>query len=78
MCFNFNDFNNFKWSYNMEKRKSPHPQWALNCKLPGTEIRNFGGKYYLYKVWSEYNPETKKSKKKTGNFWAKLPKKMVL
>jgi hypothetical protein len=40
-----------------------HPDWALEYKKPGTELKIINGRYYLYAVKSQYNKETKRSKK---------------
>ena len=48
------------------KKTSPHPDWALACKRPGTELRFINGRYYLYEVSSKWNPEKKRSMKITG------------
>lgn len=45
------------------KQKSPHPEWAVKHRVPGTELKKIGGKYYLYNVTSVYDKEIKKSKK---------------
>ncbi len=45
-----------------------HPQWALEQKRPGTELRCIRGKYYLYECSSFYDKETKSSRKKTGAY----------
>lgn len=42
-----------------------HPDWVLKHKTPKTEIRLIRGKYYLYNVSSCWNPEKKRSQKKT-------------
>lgn len=52
----------------MEERKSPHPDWALKHRKPGTELRKIGNRYYLYEVKSFYDKEQKKSRKKTVGF----------
>lgn len=57
------------------KKVSPHPEWALKCKKPGTELRNFGGKYYLYQVTSIRDKETKKTKKITGPLLGRITEK---
>ncbi len=51
----------------MEK-KTNHPQWALDQKRPGTELRCIRGKYYLYECSSFYDKEKKKTRKKTGAY----------
>src|SRR5580658_6356176 len=48
------------------KHKFPHPQWAIQHRKPGTELRNINGRYYLYAVSSRYDPVLKKSRKITG------------
>lgn len=42
-----------------------HPQWALDHKKPGTELRNIGGRYYLYQITSAWDKEEKCTKKIT-------------
>lgn len=60
---------------NMKKRrKSPHPAWALKYRSPGTELRNFSGKFYLYAVKSVYDPVKKRAKKVTGQLLGKITK----
>jgi len=49
-----------------EKSKSPHPDWATDLRLPGTELRLIRGRYYLYAVSSKYDPTLKRAKKVTG------------
>ncbi len=51
----------------MEKKVN-HPQWALDQKKPGTELRCIRGKYYLYECSSFYDKELKKTRKKTGKY----------
>lgn len=50
------------------KEKANHPQWALDQKRPGTELRCIRGKYYLYECSSFYDKEQKKTRKKTGRY----------
>ena len=50
------------------KNKVEHPQWALDQKRPGTELRCIRGKYYLYECSSFYDKEKKKTRKKTGAY----------
>lgn len=50
------------------KAKIQHPQWALDQKRPGTELRCIRGKYYLYECSSFYDKELKKTRKKTGAY----------
>ena len=48
------------------KQKHTYPQWALNHRKPGTELRFLNNTYYLYQVSAVYDPVSKKGKKKTG------------
>ena len=50
------------------RKKAEHPQWALDHKRPGTELRCIRGKYYLYECSSFYDKEKKKTRKKTGAY----------
>lgn len=50
------------------KKIANHPQWALNQKRPGTELRCIRGKYYLYECSSFYDKEKKRTRKKTGAY----------
>lgn len=50
------------------KRVANHPQWALDQKRPGTELRCIRGKYYLYECSSFYDKERKRTRKKTGAY----------
>ncbi|MFT4152773.1 transposase [Parafilimonas sp.] len=45
---------------------SPHPQWALKHKQPGTELRLINGRYYLYAYKTVYDALKKKPKKVSG------------
>jgi transposase len=42
-----------------------HPEWALKHKTKGTELRNIGGRFYLYRVSSKWNKEKKVTQKVT-------------
>lgn len=50
------------------KKTANHPQWALDQRKPGTELRCIRGKYYLYECSSFYDKELKKTRKKTGKY----------
>lgn len=50
------------------KKPANHPQWALDQKRPGTELRCIRGKYYLYECSSFYDKEKKRARKKTGAY----------
>lgn len=54
------------------KQKHIYPQWALNHRKPGTELRFLNNTYYLYQVSAVYDPVTKKGKKKTGPLLGKI------
>jgi len=45
-----------------------YPQWVLEHKRPGTEIRFKDGRFYLYECSSFYDKEKKKTRKKTGKY----------
>jgi len=45
------------------KNSISHPDWALEHRKPGTELKVINGRYYLYAVKSQYDKETKRSKK---------------
>ncbi|MFA5972401.1 MAG: hypothetical protein WC780_08620 [Lentimicrobiaceae bacterium] len=49
-----------------------HPEWALNHKQKGMELRLLKGHYYLYEVHSKWDPEKKRSKKITGKLLGKI------
>lgn len=51
---------------------SEYPGWVLAHKGPGTEIRQIRGKYYLYRCSSFYDPETKRTRKKTGEYLGRI------
>ncbi len=42
-----------------------HPEWALKFKTKNTELRLIRGRYYLYNIKSEWDPEKKRAKKIT-------------
>ncbi|MDR1896171.1 MAG: transposase [Prevotellaceae bacterium] len=52
----------------MEKKTSQYPEWVTNYRKPGTEIRKFKDRYYVYAVKGFYDKERKKSRKKTIGF----------
>lgn len=56
-------------------KKNPkliHPNWAIEGRKPGTELRLINGKYYLYAVSSKYDPVLKRAKKITGKLLGKI------
>lgn len=50
----------------MSKTESPHPEWALSFKRPGTELRRIKDRYYLYSYKTVYDKDKRKPKKITG------------
>jgi hypothetical protein len=52
----------------MEKKTSQYPEWVTSHRKPGTEIRKFKDRYYVYAVKGFYDKEKKKSRKKTVGF----------
>lgn len=50
------------------ERKSNYPDWINQYRKPGTEIRKFKDKFYVYEVSSFYDKEKKQAKKKTGKY----------
>lgn len=44
------------------------PEWAMKYREKGTEVKDIGGKYYLYKASSKWDPEKKRSKKISGKY----------
>ena len=52
----------------MAKNPSPHPDWAVKFRRPGTELRCIKGRYCLYECHCEYDKETKKHRKVTGKY----------
>lgn len=45
-----------------------HPKWVEAQKRQGCEIKCIGDKYYLYERKSQWDPNKKKAKKKTGKY----------
>jgi len=48
--------------------KTTYPDWINQYRKPGTEIRKFNDKYYVYETTSYYDKVKKKPKKKTGKY----------
>ncbi|MGC8506408.1 MAG: IS1634 family transposase, partial [Thermoplasmata archaeon] len=44
------------------------PDWVLEYKTKGVEIRVFGGRYYAYRVSSKYDADLRRAKKITGEY----------
>lgn len=53
-------------------KTNTYPAWVLRHKTPGTEIRHFKGRYYLYKISSFWDKEQKKSRKKTESLIGRI------
>ncbi|GHT99276.1 hypothetical protein FACS1894126_5430 [Alphaproteobacteria bacterium] len=51
------------------------PEWAQKFKESRTEIKCIKGKYYKYEVSHKYDPERKRSVKKTGRLLGKITEK---
>jgi transposase len=52
--------------------KHNYPNWALEHRKPGTELRFINNTYYLYQVSAFYDPIKKKGRKKTGPLLGKI------
>ena len=49
-----------------------YPQWVLDQKKPGTEIRKIRGLYYLYEAKCVYDKEKKRGHKVTGKYLGRI------
>lgn len=54
------------------KKQATFPDWVLQHKRPGTEIRLISGKYYLYQISSHWDAALKRSKKKTEAYLGRI------
>ena len=52
----------------MVSKSSPHPEWALKFRRPGTELRCINGRYCLYECRCIYDKEKKRNRKITGKY----------
>ena len=52
----------------MDRKPSPHPDWALKFRRPGTELRCINGRYCLYECRCVYDKETRRNRKITGKY----------
>jgi hypothetical protein len=52
-----------------------HPDWALQHKKQGCELRLIRGKYCLYEYKTVYDPQKKGPKKITGKFLGSITEK---
>ena len=52
----------------MENPMPAIPQWAKDQRQKGTEIKVIGGRYYLSKVTSKWDPTIKRARKISGDY----------
>lgn len=52
--------------------KQDFPAWVLKYKKKGIEIRQIKGHFYAYEVSSQWNKQTKRSRKITGKYLGKV------
>ena len=52
----------------MNRKPSPHPDWALKFRRPGTELRCINGRYCLYECRCVYDKEARRNRKITGKY----------
>lgn len=52
----------------MAIKPSPHPEWAVKFRRPGTELRCINGRYCLYECRCVYDKATKRNRKITGKY----------
>ena len=52
--------------------KASYPQWVLDQKRPGTEVRKIRDFYYLYEVKCVYDKDRKKGRKQTGKYLGRI------
>jgi len=53
-------------------RTTKHPQWAIDHRKLGTELRCLNGKYYLYSYTTVYDKSKKGAKKITGKLLGRI------
>jgi transposase len=56
-------------------KETKHPQWALQHRKPGTELRLINGKYYLYQYKTVYDKDKKRPRKITGKLIGRITQK---
>ena len=54
------------------------PEWARKYRKKGTEVKDIGGNYYLYKISSKWNPKKKRSDKITGKYLGTVTREGVV
>ena len=52
--------------------KASYPQWVLEQKRPGTEVRRIRGFYYLYEAKCVYDKDKKRGRKVTGKYLGRI------
>lgn len=55
-----------------------HPDWVLEYRTKGKEIKKISGNYYLYEVSSFYDKEQKRTIKKSGEFLGRITESGLL
>jgi transposase len=50
------------------------PNWVKKHRKPKQEIKNIGGRFYVYEVSSEWDPESKRTRKISGKLLGKITK----
>ena len=59
----------------MARKPSPHPDWAVKFRRPGTELRCINGRYCLYECRCIYDKETKRHRKISGKYLGSITEK---
>ncbi len=59
-------------------RTMVYPDWVLKHKEKGTELRQIGKNYYLYKISHKWDKEKKQSKKITGEYLGRITEEGIL
>ncbi|WP_341757122.1 MULTISPECIES: hypothetical protein [unclassified Candidatus Tisiphia] len=49
-----------------------HPKWVLKLKTKRIELRNIGGRFYLYRISSKYDKERNTNYASSQNITRKL------
>jgi transposase len=59
-------------------RTMEYPDWVLKHKVKGTELRQIGKNYYLYKISHKWDKEKKQSKKITGEYLGRITEEGII
>jgi transposase len=51
---------------------SKYPDWVVQHRRPGTEIKHINGQYYLYEVSSHWDAQKKRARKRSGGIIGKI------